>query len=189
LKLCVQAYSYEGKELIKVGGGQISWNPLEKGRILADLEEMKMLGCDIKMLSLHRGVEYRLHPQQRQRNLAHELIEAGADLIVGGHSHVPGEIERHQGKYIFYSLGNFIFDQGRGKRAAEAGFDYIYDYALKRKTVPTYIAMLAGMKIVHFPNGAKVVLDQLHMSTTTDGVHQPLDAQTFSGILSEIYSL
>jgi hypothetical protein len=162
---------------------------LEKKLVLADLEEMKKLDCDVKVLSLHRGAEYRLHPNQRQKTLAHELIDAGADVILGGHSHVPGEIERYQGKYIFYSLGNFIFDQGRGKKATEAGFDYIYDYTLKRKTVPTYIATLAGLKIVHFPRGTRILFDTLTMSTTTDGVHQPLDAQTFSGVVSEILSL
>lgn len=151
--------------------------------ILADLEEMKALACDVKILSLHRGAEYRLHPNQRQKNLAHTLIEQGADLILGGHSHVPGEIEQYQGKYIFYSFGNFIFDQGRGKKATEAGFDYIFDYALHRKTVPTYISMLAGFKFVKFPSGVKILRDQLEMSTMTDGVHQPLDEQTKSAIV------
>jgi poly-gamma-glutamate capsule biosynthesis protein CapA/YwtB (metallophosphatase superfamily) len=118
-------------------------NSLEEEHILVDIEEMKKLDCDVKILSLHRGAEYRIHPNQRQRNLARTLIDHGADLIIGGHSHVPGEIERYQGKYIFYSLGNFIFDQGRGKKATGSEFDYIYDHILERKTVPTYIAMLA----------------------------------------------
>ncbi len=91
---------------------------------------MKELNCDAKILSLHRGAEYRIHPNQRQRTLAHTLIDHGADLILGGHSHVPGEIEKYKGKYIFYSLGNFIFDQDRGKRASGPEFDYIYDYSL-----------------------------------------------------------
>jgi poly-gamma-glutamate synthesis protein (capsule biosynthesis protein) len=69
--------------------------------------------CDVKVISLHRGAEYHLTPNQRQENIAHTLIDNGADLILGGHSHVPGKIERYRGKYIFYSLGNFIFDQGR----------------------------------------------------------------------------
>jgi poly-gamma-glutamate synthesis protein (capsule biosynthesis protein) len=72
---------------------------------------MKKMNCDVKILSLHRGAEYRLSPNQRQKELAHSLIDNGADLILGGHSHIPGEYERYNGKYIFYSLGNFIFDQ------------------------------------------------------------------------------
>ena len=46
-----------------------------------------------------------------QQKLAHQIIEAGADLIIGHHPHVVQNIEKYQGKLIFYSLGNFIFDQ------------------------------------------------------------------------------
>jgi len=46
-----------------------------------------------------------------QQELAQQTIEAGADLISGSHSHIVQEIEEYQGKLIFYSLGNFIFDQ------------------------------------------------------------------------------
>ena len=59
----------------------------------------------------HWGQEY--HPQNsfRQQKLAHQVIDAGADLIIGSHPHVVQNIEKYQGKLIFYSLGNFIFDQ------------------------------------------------------------------------------
>jgi poly-gamma-glutamate capsule biosynthesis protein CapA/YwtB (metallophosphatase superfamily) len=118
---------------------------------------MKARGCDAKILSLHRGAEYRFSPNQRQQNLARTLIDAGADLILGGHSHIPGVYETYQGKYIFYSLGNFIFDQGRGKTASGSAFDYLFDYTLQRKTVPTYLAMLVGLNIYKLPslNGKK----------------------------------
>lgn len=80
---------------------------------------MKQQGCEVKALSLHRGAEYRIKPQAWQKELAQVLIDAGADLILGGHSHVPGAYEIYQEKPIFYSFGNFIFDQDRGKRARE----------------------------------------------------------------------
>ena len=43
------------------------------------------------------------------------MIDAGADLIIGTHPHVAEEIEQYKEKYIFYSLGNFVFDQGFSK--------------------------------------------------------------------------
>jgi poly-gamma-glutamate synthesis protein (capsule biosynthesis protein) len=46
-----------------------------------------------------------------QRTLAHRLIDSGADLILGSHPHVVQGIESYHGRFIFYSLGNFIFDQ------------------------------------------------------------------------------
>ena len=59
----------------------------------------------------HWGEEYQTHSSIYQQNLAHETIEAGADLIIGSHPHVVQEIEEYKNKLIFYSLGNFIFDQ------------------------------------------------------------------------------
>ena len=63
------------------------------------------------IVSMHWGEEYKLINSAAQQKLAHQLIEAGADLIIGHHPHVVQNIEKYQGKLIFYSLGNFIFDQ------------------------------------------------------------------------------
>ncbi len=62
--------------------------------------------------NLHWGVEYELKSNASlQQELAHQIIDAGADLIIGSHPHVVQEIEKYQDRLIFYSLGNFIFDQ------------------------------------------------------------------------------
>jgi poly-gamma-glutamate synthesis protein (capsule biosynthesis protein) len=63
------------------------------------------------VVNMHWGAEYKLKSNSLQQDLAHKIIDAGADLIVGTHSHVVQEIENYNGKLIFYSLGNFIFDQ------------------------------------------------------------------------------
>ncbi|MFH1769677.1 MAG: CapA family protein [Parcubacteria group bacterium] len=62
-------------------------------------------------VNMHWGNEYTKFSSSKQRNLAHKLIDAGADVIIGHHPHVVQEIEIYEGKPIFYSLGNFIFDQ------------------------------------------------------------------------------
>jgi len=63
------------------------------------------------VVSMHWGIEYQLQSASFQQELAHQLIEAGADLIIGHHPHVTQEVEVYQDRMIFYSLGNFIFDQ------------------------------------------------------------------------------
>ena len=74
------------------------------------------------ILILHWGEEYQLKILDSQQELAHKLIDAGADLIIGSHPHVVQEIEQYksprqkinsggESNLIFYSLGNFIFDQ------------------------------------------------------------------------------
>lgn len=62
-------------------------------------------------VSIHWGTEYSLTANEHQRALAHSLIDAGADSILGHHPHVVQDIEVYHNRLIFYSLGNFIFDQ------------------------------------------------------------------------------
>lgn len=59
----------------------------------------------------HWGIEYVHKPNQRQRDLAHAMIDAGAFAIIGHHPHVVQTYETYNGHPIFYSLGNAIFDQ------------------------------------------------------------------------------
>lgn len=63
------------------------------------------------IVTFHWGEEYQLKSSLAQKELAHLVIDEGADLIVGSHPHVVQEIERYKDRLIFYSLGNFIFDQ------------------------------------------------------------------------------
>jgi gamma-polyglutamate biosynthesis protein CapA len=67
--------------------------------------------ADIIIISLHWGQEYQTHSNLDQQNIAHFLIESGADLIIGHHPHVVQEVEKYLGGWVTYSLGNFIFDQ------------------------------------------------------------------------------
>ena len=65
------------------------------------------------LVSLHWGQEHTLVPTPMQRRIAHRLINAGADALICHHTHTLQTIEEYHGKYIYYSLGNFIFDQER----------------------------------------------------------------------------
>ncbi|WP_407423414.1 CapA family protein, partial [Methanobrevibacter sp.] len=60
---------------------------------------------------MHFGNEYSNSPNENQVKIAHELIDYGADVVIGAHPHVTQGIDMYKGKPIFYSLGNFIFDQ------------------------------------------------------------------------------
>jgi poly-gamma-glutamate synthesis protein (capsule biosynthesis protein) len=114
IKFCLWAYSYDGKSA-RIRGGLVYWNGINEEEIKSDLLKMKDMNCDVKIVSLHRWAEYRFSPNDWQKNLAHSLIDSWADLILWGHSHIPWEFEIYNGKYIFYSLGNFLFDQSRWK--------------------------------------------------------------------------
>ena len=64
----------------------------------------------LSVVYTHWGEEY-VPASDRMRDIGHRLIEAGAEIVVGSHPHVVQEHELYRGKYIYYSLGNMIFDQ------------------------------------------------------------------------------
>jgi poly-gamma-glutamate synthesis protein (capsule biosynthesis protein) len=66
---------------------------------------------DYVVVDIHWGTEYELGRTDAQEAIAHALIDSGASIIFGHHPHVVEPLEIYEGKPIFYSLGNFVFDQ------------------------------------------------------------------------------
>lgn len=75
--------------------------------------------CDFTVVTVHAGIEYTKTPNTAQTTFAHSAIDDGADVVIGAHPHWVQTIEKYKGKYIFYSLGNFVFDQGWSKQTME----------------------------------------------------------------------
>ncbi len=83
----------------------------------ADMEHLrpaieKVRGdVDLIIVAAHWGAEYQDRPADETVKFAHEMVDAGADIILGGHPHVPQGIERYNNGFIIYSLGNFAYHQ------------------------------------------------------------------------------
>jgi len=81
-----------------------------------DIERIREAGADVVIVSLHWGAEYVNQPTNMQMHIARGLVDAGADIIMGHHSHTPQPLEWHYREdgsrgLIIYSLGNFLSDQ------------------------------------------------------------------------------
>ncbi len=112
---------------------------------------------DLVIVNIHWGTEYRHQFSKHQQEVAHQLVEAGADAIIGHHPHVVEGMEIYQGKPIFYSLGNFIFDQYFSEDTQEGlaiGIVFqdkkpeIYFYPLKSKN--SQPELMAGSNKINF---------------------------------------
>lgn len=79
------------------------------GTALCDAVTEAKKTCDYVVVFVHWGIENEEYPQDYQRSLAKQYIDAGADLVIGSHPHCLQGIEYYKGKPIYYSLGNFIF--------------------------------------------------------------------------------
>ncbi len=84
------------------------WHP--NASTTVDLIEEEKNKGNFVVVYAHWGEEYASSTQD-QAELAYTFIEAGADTVIGSHPHVVQEVEQYLGRPIFYSLGNFIFDQ------------------------------------------------------------------------------
>jgi len=93
--------------------GFVGYNALEKTKLGDITDEITRIrpSVDYLIVAPHWGNEYHDTPSATQKQAAHAMIDAGADVILGTHPHVIQPIEEYKGKMIFYSLGNFIFDQ------------------------------------------------------------------------------
>ena len=97
--------------------------------IIKNIKKIKDSGeVDIIIANFHWGVELARKMNNSQINLAHLAIDNGADLVIGNHPHVVQGMELYKGKYIIYSLGNFVFGGNSypGKGAWEAIIAKIY---------------------------------------------------------------
>lgn len=83
---------------------------VDENEIIQKIKKIKELS-DWVIVNVHFGSEYQPQASLSQENLARKMVDNGADIIIGHHPHVSQNYEIYQQKPIFYSLGNFIFDQ------------------------------------------------------------------------------
>lgn len=86
----------------------VAWS--EDSRVIGEIRAARAAGADLVIPFMHWGWEREAAPGERQRQLARAMIDAGADVVVGGHPHVTQGAEYYRGRLIVYSLGNFVFD-------------------------------------------------------------------------------
>jgi poly-gamma-glutamate capsule biosynthesis protein CapA/YwtB (metallophosphatase superfamily) len=88
----------------------IAWS--EDEQVVADIKKARAVyKADLVIPVMHWGWENEATANARQRQLARTMIDAGADVVMGGHPHVTQDIELYQGKPIIYSVGNFVMKE------------------------------------------------------------------------------
>jgi poly-gamma-glutamate capsule biosynthesis protein CapA/YwtB (metallophosphatase superfamily) len=107
----------------------------DRKRLLADISAAKEK-ADFVIVSFHWGTEYTGRANQDQRRLAHQAIDAGADLILGHHPHVIQGLELYKDRLIAYSMGDFVWDHN----SRETGETFVLHVALTADGPPTFDA-------------------------------------------------
>lgn len=99
-------------------------------KLPGDIGALRAEGCEVVIVSYHWGAELDYYPNDNQVRLGRATVDAGADLVIGHHSHRINPIEYYNGKYICYSLGNFSF-AGNNKPSDMAS--YIFQIRIRVK--------------------------------------------------------
>ncbi len=87
---------------------------------------------DLVIVMYHWGAEYKDYPNERQVEIAHLSIDAGADLILGNHPHWIQPFEMYKDKLVMYSHGNLVFDQMWSQKTREG---VLVEYVFKKNNL------------------------------------------------------
>lgn len=98
-----------GKKVAFIGMDQ-TVSPLLVSKFYPLIQKLKSENNYV-VVNIHWGTEYKLVQTKTQESIGHALVDSGADVVFGHHPHVTQPVEVYKGKVIFYSLGNFVFDQ------------------------------------------------------------------------------
>ena len=82
---------------------------IDPARIIADAAQARAIGAEVVMVSLHWGTEGQHEPTEFQRTVADQITASGSiDIVIGHHAHVLQPIERINGTWVLFGLGNIL---------------------------------------------------------------------------------
>jgi poly-gamma-glutamate synthesis protein (capsule biosynthesis protein) len=137
----------------------------DTSRILPSIRSYRD-SVDFVVVSYHGGEEYSERPTQRVRDFGAWMVSGGADLFLGHHPHVPHGIGELQGKYMVYSLGNFVFrqpDHFWTQRSFAFSVDIRKDREGTKAVALAVLPLAAGLqpRFIEDPGEAEVIIDRV----------------------------
>ena len=132
---------------------------------------------DFLIVSLHWGTEYSPNANSHQISLAHALVDAGADLVLGHHPHVIQALEIYNDRLIAYSLGDFVWDW----HSAYAGEAFVLQVEVPRdgppsgRVIPVFLNRSTGAPAIVTEDTADRILGRLKSLSAKRGLELTRD--------------
>jgi poly-gamma-glutamate synthesis protein (capsule biosynthesis protein) len=188
INMAVLAYTYGTNGIpIPEGKGYLV-SLINEPKIIEDISKARQQGADVITVVLHFGIEYQREPNAEQKQLVNDLINAGADIVLGSHPHVVQpyqwfDLAETSGKsrkaVAIYSMGNFVSNQ----RGNYKDLGVIFQVKL-RKTFPEGTTEITDIQALptwvhrYSANGTyqfQVLPLQITLATKTDPLLSSLD--------------
>jgi poly-gamma-glutamate synthesis protein (capsule biosynthesis protein) len=135
--------------------------PLRPAAMRADIRDARRAGADLVIVVPHWGREYTDAVSAQQRSVARDLVSAGADLVLGSHSHWAGPLELIDDRLVVYSLGDLVFDLQHDERTQQ-GLIVELTFAGRRlaqvELHPTLILEASQPNLLEPANGGRALL-------------------------------
>jgi poly-gamma-glutamate capsule biosynthesis protein CapA/YwtB (metallophosphatase superfamily) len=172
LKIGLLAYS-DMAELVFAGDPYLRYSAdkdqsgISPRKYEAVIEDVRKLRGQVDLLavSLHWGAEDSFTVSDEQREFAHKLIDEGVDVILGHHPHQFQGIEMYKGKPVFYSMGNFLFDQNESENMESFIIDMKYKGTelSELSAIPVRILDKSTVEIQTGTNAANIIARQTEL--------------------------
>lgn len=152
ISLAILAYTYGTNGIPIPKGKDYLVSLIDEKKIVKDIAKARKKGADVVAISLHFGEEYQRQPNTQQKQLVKNLLQAGADIILGSHPHVvqpykifnfPGKNGKIRKAVAIYSMGNFI--SGQTKDYTDLGV--IFQVNIRKKN-PEKTTEITGIKTI-----------------------------------------
>jgi gamma-polyglutamate biosynthesis protein CapA len=163
--------------------GLVGYHELFDPDITSVVNEIKDIKdqTDFIIIYPHWGAEYKTNFSKSQQDKAYQFIDAGADAVIGAHPHVIQPIEIYKNKAIFYSLGNFIFDQTFSKNTQQG---LAINIKLENENINYEIITLESKNLIPYildSSGRETILSTIaNNSTVSEEVKSQIKLGSFN---------
>jgi poly-gamma-glutamate synthesis protein (capsule biosynthesis protein) len=133
-----------------------------------DIRAARRAGADVVVVVPHWGREYTDAVTAEQRRIGAGLVAAGADLVLGGHSHWAGPLELVDGRLVVYSLGDLVFDlqhDARSQQGLIAELTFVGRRLAQVELHPTLILEASQPNLLDPDAGGDALLRAIHASS------------------------
>ncbi len=168
LRVCFVGYDAINTAVHAVSDTRAGAAELVLKDVRADIRALRADGADVVVVLPHWGPEYvtRVFPQQRRQ--ARAMVRAGADVVLGAHSHVTGPVEFVDGVPVLYSMGDLVFDLPRFEATEEGVLVELTFHGAALAQVelhPTVVVDRAQLNLLAPEKDGKVVIARMRKAS------------------------
>jgi poly-gamma-glutamate capsule biosynthesis protein CapA/YwtB (metallophosphatase superfamily) len=168
VRLCFLAYDAINTSVHAATATRPGAAELHLPDVRRDIRRLRREGADVIAVLPHWGVEYTTRVLPQQRRWARAMVRAGADVVLGAHSHEVGPVEFIDGVPVVYAMGDFLFDLPRFEETEEGvvvELTFQGNRIVQLDLHPSVVVDRAQVALLDPSGDGAVVLERMHRAS------------------------